>query len=167
MGWPDCSPRCSGCSSRIWLKSGSVFSISQNKRESLTQHMLWPECSSSPDLSSHWEMGTCWATYVCPPSFCHLSRESALKVNVLVTQSCPSLCDPMDCSPPGPSVRGILQARILEWVAISFCRGSSRPRDQTHVFYMSGRFSTPEPFCFGSSRNIMTVKQSPFKSEHI
>ena len=38
-------------------------------------------------------------------------------------QSCPTLCDPMDCSPPGSSVHGILQARILEWVAISFSRG--------------------------------------------
>ena len=44
---------------------------------------------------------------------------------VLVAQSCPTLCDPMDCSPPGSSVHGILQARILEWVAISFSRGSS------------------------------------------
>ena len=40
-----------------------------------------------------------------------------------VTQSCPTLCDPMDCSPPGSSVHGILQARMLEWVAISFSRG--------------------------------------------
>ena len=50
---------------------------------------------------------------------------------VLVTQSCPTLCDPMNCSPPGASVHEILQARILEWVAISFSRGSSPPRDQT------------------------------------
>ena len=50
---------------------------------------------------------------------------------LLVTQSCPTLCDPADCSPPGSSVRGILQARILGWVAISFSRGSSRPRDPT------------------------------------
>ena len=42
-----------------------------------------------------------------------------------VAQSCPTLCDPVDCSPPGSSVHGILQARILEWVAISFSRGSS------------------------------------------
>ena len=42
-------------------------------------------------------------------------------------------CDPMDCSPPGSFVHGISQARILEWVAISFCRGYSRPRDQTHI----------------------------------
>ena len=44
-------------------------------------------------------------------------------------QSCLTLCDPMDCSPPGSSVYGILQARILEWVAIASSRGSSRPRD--------------------------------------
>ena len=42
-----------------------------------------------------------------------------------VTQSCPTLCDPMDCSLPGSSVHGIFQARVLEWVAISFSRGSS------------------------------------------
>ena len=41
-------------------------------------------------------------------------------VSCIVTQSCPTFCDPMDYSPPGSSVRGILQARILEWVAISF-----------------------------------------------
>ena len=46
-----------------------------------------------------------------------------------VAQSCQTLCDPVDCSPTGSTVHGILQARILEWVAISFSRGSSRPRD--------------------------------------
>ena len=49
----------------------------------------------------------------------------------LVSQSCLTLCDPMDGSPPGSSVHGILQARILEWIAISFSRGSSQPRDRT------------------------------------
>ena len=47
--------------------------------------------------------------------------------------SCPTFCDPMDCSLLGSSVHGILQARILEWVVISFSRGSSQPRDQTRV----------------------------------
>ena len=56
-----------------------------------------------------------------------------------VTQSCPTLCDPMDCSLPGSSVHGILQARVLEWVAISFSRASSRPRDQTQVSLIGGR----------------------------
>ena len=56
-----------------------------------------------------------------------------------VAQSCPTLCDPMDCSPPGASVHGILQARIPEWVAISFSRVSSRPRDQTQFSHITGR----------------------------
>ena len=47
----------------------------------------------------------------------------------LLTQSYPTLCNPMDCSPPGSSVHGILQARILEWVAMPSSRGSSQPRD--------------------------------------
>ena len=51
----------------------------------------------------------------------------------LVAQSCPTLCDPLDCSLPGSSVHGILQARILEWVTISFSRASSQCRDQTWV----------------------------------
>ena len=54
-------------------------------------------------------------------------------------QSCPTLCDPMDCNPPGSSVHGILQARILEWVARPSSRGSSQPRDQTCVSCIAGR----------------------------
>ena len=50
-------------------------------------------------------------------------------------QLCPTLCDPMDCSPPGSSVRGITQARILGWVAISFPRGSSRPRNRVCLLH--------------------------------
>ena len=60
----------------------------------------------------------------------------------LVAQSCQSLCDPRDCSPLGSSVHGILQARILEWVAILFSRRSSQPMDQTQVFCFAGRFFT-------------------------
>ena len=55
------------------------------------------------------------------------------------TWKCPTLCDPVDCSPPGSSVHGILQARILEWVAISFSRGSSQPRDRIQVSHIAGR----------------------------
>ena len=61
---------------------------------------------------------------------------------VLISQSCPTLCDPMDCGLPGFSVHGILQARILEWVAIPFSRGTSQPRDQTLVTCITGRFFT-------------------------
>ena len=56
-----------------------------------------------------------------------------------LAQSCPTICNPVDCSWPGSSVHGILQARILEWVAISFSRESSQPRDQTLVSCMAGR----------------------------
>ena len=56
-----------------------------------------------------------------------------------IAQSCLTLRDPVDCSPPGSSVHRILQARILEWVAISFSRGSSRPRDRTQVSCIAGR----------------------------
>ena len=59
---------------------------------------------------------------------------------VSVAQSRPTLCDPMNCSPPDHSVHGILQARIPEWVAISFSRGSSLLRDQTQVSCIAGRF---------------------------
>ena len=59
------------------------------------------------------------------------------KVEVLVAQLCPTLCDSMDYSPPGSSVPGIFQARILEWVAVPFCRESSQPRDQTQVSCIS------------------------------
>ena len=57
-----------------------------------------------------------------------------------VAQSCPALCDPMDCGLPGSTLHGILQARVLEWVAISFSRGSSQPRNRTQVFHIAGRF---------------------------
>ena len=59
----------------------------------------------------------------------------------LVAQSCPTLCDPRDCSRSG-SVHGILQARILEWVAMSSSRGSSHPRDGTQVSSIAGGFFT-------------------------
>ena len=63
-------------------------------------------------------------------------------VCVLVAQSRPTLCNRMDCSPPGSSVYGILQARILEWVAVPFSRGSSQPRNHTRVSCIAGRFFT-------------------------
>ena len=63
-------------------------------------------------------------------------------MKVLVAQLCLILCDPRDCSPPGSSVHEILQARILEWVAIPFSRGSSWPRDWTLISCITGRFFT-------------------------
>ena len=73
-----------------------------------------------------------------------------LKVNV--AQSCLTLCDPLNCSLPSSSVDGILQARILEWVAVPFSRGFSQPRDETQVSCIAGRFLPTEPP--GKAKNI-------------
>ena len=57
-------------------------------------------------------------------------------------ESCLTLCNPLDCSHPGSCIRGILRARIPEWVATPFSRGSSQPRDRTQVSFIAGRFFT-------------------------
>jgi len=74
----------------------------------------------------------------------HHSLKASIIVLLLIrkerkVQSCLTLCNHMDCSLPGSSVHGIFQARVLEWVAISFCRGSSWPRDRTQVSHIAGR----------------------------
>ena len=78
---------------------------------------------------------------------------SVICMYVLVTQLCPTLWDPMGCSSPGSSVYGILQARILEWVAIPFSRASSWPRNQTWVSRIAGRFFT-----------IWATREAPFSA---
>ena len=84
----------------------------------------------------------------CPHSACRkhqvLLRLGASQVALVVseseaTQSCPTLCDPLDCSLPGSSVHGIFQAIVLEWIALSFSRGSSQPRDWTQVSHIVDR----------------------------
>ena len=60
----------------------------------------------------------------------------------VIAQSCLTLCGPVDCSSPGSSVRGVLQARILEWVVMPSSRGSSQLRDQTQVSHFAGGFFT-------------------------
>ena len=64
----------------------------------------------------------------------------AYAVLCLVAQSCPTLCNPWTVARQAPLSLGILQARILEWVAMPSSRESSQPRDQTHVFHIAGRF---------------------------
>ena len=94
-------------------------------------------------------------TYVIcswPPSFIF---KPVSEVKVLIAQSYPTLCDPVDCSPPGSSVHGILQARILEWAAIRFSRGSSPPGDQTWVSCIAGRF-----FTFWATREALKASNS-------
>ena len=93
-----------------------------------------------PFLKPAWTSGSSWFTY------CRSLAWRILSITLLVcesesevAQSCPTVCNPVDCSPPGSSIHGILQARILECVAISFSRGSSWPRDRTQVSCITGR----------------------------
>ena len=78
-----------------------------------------------------------------PRDQAHISTDSLLSHQWSeVSQSCPTLCDPMDCSLPGFSFHAIFQARVPEWIAISFSRGASRPRDRTQVSHIAGRHFT-------------------------
>ena len=86
------------------------------------------------------------------------TKEHKIKWSVRVFYVASVMSDllwPMDCSPPGSSVRGIFQARILEWVAISFSRGSSRPRDRTHLFSI--------PLSHSKRKKILTVQWTSFQ----
>ena len=82
------------------------------------------------------------AAYQAPPSMDFPGKSTGVGCHRLlqkVAQSYPILCNSMDCSLPGSSVSGILQAKILEWVAIPFSKGSSKPRDRTQVSPTAGR----------------------------
>ena len=102
------------------------------------------------EVSSHFQGHTALIGQVCmTPTFvlltvCYVACLCFLihSVCLLVTQLCLTLCHPTDCSPPGFSVHGILQARLLEWIAIPFFRGSFWPRDQILVSCIAGRFFT-------------------------
>ena len=104
-----------------------------------------PECSSlnAPEyLISDWmNGGLAWGSnpflYLWPYGSQFKTVYVCVCMSAKSLQSCLTLCHPMNCSPRGSSVRGVLQARIPEWVAISFSSGSSQPRDRAHVFYVS------------------------------
>ena len=118
-------------------------------------------------LSLGWDWSTCWIRwymylkfplksrvmtgFICIRFWIYFSsafhyinipseKSEKKKVKVLVTQLCPTLSDSMDCSPPGSSFHGILQARIPKWVAMPFSKRSSQPRDQTQVSCIAGWF---------------------------
>ena len=99
----------------------SFSSLSCNRKSGVTDHLLITAMPWTWFLDQRWILA---------------HARNNLWFACSVTQLCPTLCDPMDCSLPGFSVHGISQARILEWVAISFSRGSSRPSDWTHVSWI-------------------------------
>ena len=124
-------------------------------------------CSHIPPLSGDWHFQVitlCWSAWLCwtaAITFKHKKEIHSLDAYVCAESlnSCPTLCDLMDCSLSGSSVHGTLQARILERVAEPSFKGSSQPRDQTLVSYISalagGFFTT------SITGNLLT----PFKSQ--
>ena len=119
----------------------SIFKM-DNQQGPTVQHMeLCSMLCNTLDGRGVWgrkDIYICMAESLC----CSLETITMLigYVYVLVAQLCLTLCDPMDRNPPGSSVHGVLQARILEWVAIPFSRGSSHHRDQNQVSCIAGRF---------------------------
>ena len=100
---------------------------------------------------------------LCVNLFYYGDHLSNFFVVCLVTKSCPTLCDPMDCSPPGSSIHGISQARILEWIAILFSMGSSQCKYWTCVSSLADGIFTSKPpgnpkqfFCMEVIINIST-----------
>ena len=110
---------------------------------------------------------TCLQAVQCaPPPKCWITHHHlrGWKVKTWVAQSCLTLCNPMDCSTPGTSVHGFLQARILEWVAIPFFRGSSQLRDRSQVTCIPGRFFTV--WATYNSCLLLYLKCSPLPEPH-
>ena len=103
--------------------------------------LLWPKDSILTWMDHSWNCAAVQDSFTLILLPCFLTSQNirCVKGKVLVTQSCPTLCDPMDYSLTGSSVHRIFRARILEWVAIPFSSGSSRPRDQTWVSCIADR----------------------------
>ena len=103
----------------------AVMSWSMRAQQTLSMERA-AHFSESPVLICVLHLPDAFASYLINTCVC-----------AMLLQSCLTLCDPTDCSLPGSSVHGILQARILEWAAMPSSRGSSQPRDQTCISYVS------------------------------
>ena len=128
--------RASYSANRTMLKPGNFFFQLVEVVNIETPSFFQPYLASKPQAARLMAPGQILYTI-------HLEEgPKHVDIKVFIAQSCSTLCDPMACSLPGSSVHGILQARILEWVAIPFSRGSSQPRDRSQVFCTAGRFFT-------------------------
>ena len=117
-----------------WTILAWRFFRSQSKQNQNSEFKVFLSWFQSP----HFTLSTWIHSCVYPSVQVESESESE------VAQSYPTLCDPVDCSPPGSSIHGILQARVLERVAISFSRGS-RPRDRTQVSRIAGTLNSEPP----------------------
>ena len=137
---------------QYFSQSGLFFSVIHLRRSYFGSFFYFEEniftpiarrVNSHPFLMQFWEIQPLFFTLKSLNSIVFMFLRSLIKERGSeVVQSCPTLCDPMDCSLPGFSMHGIFQARILEWFAISFSRGSSWPRNRTRVSCTAGRLFT-------------------------
>ena len=128
----------------IWIKSPAGWEIEAFIMELKLGHSFQPE-------------GFLW--YEC------FSSHIVCEVKVSVAQSCSFLCDPMDYSPPDSYVHAILQARILEWIAVPFSRGSSQPRDPTRFPTLQVGSLLSEPLV-QFSHSVMSDSVTPWTAAH-
>ena len=137
-----------GC--RLWGHTESdlteVTQLQQQQNTGQEEPLMWEVCPMMWGILTccaiQCEVGLLYVYIICVPEGKFSLQYNDDGGSGLVTKSCLTLFDLMDYSLPGSSVHGILQARILEWVATSFSRGSYRLRDQTQVFHMAGSFFT-------------------------
>ena len=126
----------------LGAKAGWYVDTSQRGRGSVIEANGWEVVDEGDETGGRlpWDLPIPnWRLHIILPCACLWDKS---------LQSCLTRCDPMDCSPPGSSVQGILQASILEWIARPTSMGSSRPRDWTCGFcgsYIAGRLFTAEP----------------------
>ena len=120
------------------MSVANVSHFSRVHTEDIESHSLMSNCLQPHGLYNPWNSP---GQNSGVGSHCLLPPRNSFSLSFvgssLVAQSHPTLCDPMDCSLPGSSIRAILQVRILEWVAISHSKGSSRPRNRTHISCIS------------------------------
>ena len=146
----ECSPPGSSVHGILWARILQWVTISFSRGSSLTSD---PHCRQVLyHLSTREVHNVCMCVCVCVCvyvyiyMYIHICIHTSMRAKSL--QLCSTLCDPMDCSLPGSSVHGLLQAGMLEWVAMPSYRGTFQPRDRIHVFCsycIAGGFFTAKP----------------------
>ena len=111
--------------SKNWLSQGETVSLQLERYCKISKHHNKQKYKIYNTVIQNEQQVFCLSIWLSSTHSLLYSPLPSYKVKVLVAQLCPTLCNPMDYSPSGSSVHGILQARILQWVAILFCRGSS------------------------------------------
>ena len=139
---------CLSCTLLVDLLNTILYAFNLISGHSLNQTLLYKKLPPySWNYSSHylWSILNCIIPESLPWVFCIFPEPTTcwtVTITVVITQLCPTFCEPMHCSLLDSSVCGIFQARILEWVALSFSKGASGPRDWTRVSCIACRFCT-------------------------